>query len=192
MKENLELFIRSNVKNPNEDEVKAILDIFQPQQFSKGDLFKRHSDICQKLGFLIKGKTRHFVIKENGDEVTGRIVQKNNFVTDFIGIRTQEKTPLTIEFLEPSFMLVASTEAMKNLLEVNLTLNILIREYIADNTVKLGKLHFLFLAGTARQRYKYVSENHPELLKKTPLRFIASMIGITPSHLSRIRNKIRK
>jgi hypothetical protein len=63
------------------------------------------------------------------------------------------------------------------------------REYITDKVVDFGKLHILFLTGTGKERYDFILENNPALLKNTPLRFIASMIGITATQLSRIRKK---
>jgi ribosomal protein L10 len=53
----------------------------------------------------------------------------------------------------------------------------------------MANSQYLFLTGTAKERYQFILENKPELLKKFPLRFIASMIGITPTQLSRVRNK---
>ena len=53
----------------------------------------------------------------------------------------------------------------------------------------MGKKNLAFLKGTAKDRYQFILENNPSLLKKFPLRLIASIIGITPTQLSRIRNK---
>ncbi|MEM6380735.1 MAG: hypothetical protein AAF705_21310 [Bacteroidota bacterium] len=78
---------------------------------------------------------------------------------------------------------------MKALLEVNLTFNKLIREHMADRTVEMAKQHLLFLSATAKDRYRFMIQHNPGLIKNLPLRFIASMIGITPTQLSRIRNQ---
>lgn len=187
MKDQLEHFIRLNVKNPNDEEIKAILEIFHLKHFQKGEYFKQSNNLSTEIGFIIEGGVRHYVVKNNGNEVTGRILQKNNFTIDIISSRTKEKTLISIIAMEPTILLVASIENMNKLFEVNLTLNRLIREYILDKLVDLGKLSILFLAGTGKERYDFILENNPALLKKTPLRFIASMIGITATQLSRIR-----
>lgn len=189
MKEQLEDFIRLKLKNPIEKEIKEILDIFHIQTFEKGDIFKRPNKVGKKLGFIAEGGAKGSVIKDNGDEITGRIAQKNDFIGDLISERTQAKTPIFVEFIEPSTVLVTSIKDMQSLLEINLTFNRLIREYIADNMVDLSKLHLIFLTGTSKERYKFILENNPDLLKKLPLRVIASMIGITPTQLSRIRKE---
>jgi len=192
LKEQLEYFIRLNISNPIDHEIAKILEIFEPKEFNEGDFFKRSDQICNKIGFLVEGSASHFGIKKNGERVTGRISQKHDFITDLISVRTNALTPISISFLEPAKVLVASTKDMKAILEVNLTCNRLMREYMADNVIELGKMYMLFLTGSAKERYQYIIENNPGLLKNIPLRFIASMIGITPTQLSRIRNKKKK
>ena len=44
---------------------------------------------------------------------------------------------------------------------------------------------------TGEQRYAKILNEHPNLLQKIPLQYIANIIGITPRHLSRIRNNFR-
>lgn len=189
MKQQLEYFIRLNLKNLQEEEIQPILDIFHLTTLQKGEFLKHPNEVSKALAFVTEGSVRYYAIKDNGNEITGRIVDKNNFVTDFISYRTKGKTPIVIETLQPTTMLVAPFEACDKLLEVNLTFNRLMREYMADRIVDMGKLYLLFLTGSARDRYRFIMENNPELLKNIPLRFIASMIGITPTQLSRIRNK---
>lgn len=191
MKQQFENFIRSTINNPIDAEINAILEIFHLKHFAKGEHFKYCYNISKQVGFILEGSVRVYAIKKNGDELTGRIMNKNHFATDFVSLRTGEKTPISIEAIEPTSMLVASYENIRSLLEVNLTFNKLIREYLAESTIKLGKLHYLFLAGTATERYRFILESNPHLLKNIPLRFIASMIGVTPTQLSRIRNKKR-
>lgn len=75
------------------------------------------------------------------------------------------------------------------MLETNLALNILVREYQKEQMLEIAETHLLFLTGTAKERYQHILEKNPEMLRKFPLRFIASMIGITPTQLSRVRNR---
>ena len=70
-----------------------------------------------------------------------------------------------------------------------MALNILVRKYQKEQMLEMAEIRFLFLTGTAKERYQRILENNPEMLRKFPLRFIASMIGITPTQLSRVRKK---
>jgi CRP-like cAMP-binding protein len=44
---------------------------------------------------------------------------------------------------------------------------------------------------TAEQRYEKMLTQEPHLLQQIPLQYLASILGVTPRHLSRIRNNIR-
>lgn len=189
MKEQFEQYIYKRVQVAKEDEVKEILSIFNELGYKKGVLFKEQDTIVQNLGFLVRGSARSYFINENGDEITDEVLEFNNFLSDIISVRSNEKSPIIIEILEKSSLLVAPMNKVWELLNHNVTFNILLREYMGDRAMQLVKHHLLFLNGTAKQRYEYLRATNPSLFKKFPLRFIASMIGVTPTQLSRIRNK---
>ena len=189
MKAQFEEFIYQRVTTAKEDEVKDILSIFNEQLYKKGTLFKEQDTVIRNLGFLVTGSARSYFINEKGDEITDEVLQSKNFLSDIISIRTNEKSPIIIEILEKSSLLVAPMDNVWELLNHNVTFNILIREYMGDRAMQLVKRHLLFLNGTAKERYEYLMATNPFLSKEFPLRFIASMIGVTPTQLSRIRNK---
>lgn len=189
MKKQLEHFIHLNLKNPKLEEIDEILKIFKHKHYKKGDFFKKYDMVCNELAFIIDGCAKHFIINNNGDEITSKITQKNNFISEIISVRTNGKTPIALTFIEDTEVLVANFSDIRVLLETNLTLNRIIREYMADQVAELLKLYILFLTGYASDRYHFILNNNPDLLEKFPQHFIASMIGVTPTQLSRIRKK---
>jgi len=189
MKKALELYIKQMVKKPKEIEIDEILETFTVKEFRKGTFFKKPFSKSKELGFVVNGALRLVLYKKNGEEVTARLLQKNMFVADVFSIRNNESTPLGIQTLEHTSMLVADYEKIQDLLNSNLSLNIVLREYITERAAEMGKNYLLFITGNAKERYQFILENNPKLLEKFPLRFIASMIGITPTQLSRIRNE---
>lgn len=189
MKNILEAYIREKVKNSSTEDIKEILESFEIRNFNKKEFIKRPFTISKELGFLIDGNVKAVFYKSNGEEATFRILQKNSFIGDAISIRTNQATPIGFECLSKVNLLIAPVERIHHLLQSNLALNIVMREHITENAIEMGKRHLLFLTGSAKERYQFILENNPKLLKKFPLRLIASLIGITPTQLSRIRNK---
>lgn len=189
MKKQFQDFIYQRVKKARDHEVQEILSIFSEKKFDKGETFKEGNTAIKKLGFLAEGSARNYFINDKGDQITDEIIQINNFLSDIISVRTGEKSPIIIEIIEKSIVLVANMDSVWSLLEYNVTFNILIREYIGDRSMELVKRHLLFLNGTAKERYQYILETNPEILKKFPLKYIASMIGVTQTQLSRIRKE---
>ena len=189
MKKQFENFIYRRLKTPKDQEIQEILSIFDEQTFEKGTLFKEEDTVLKELGFLADGSARFYFINDKGDEITDEVLQKDNFLADIISIRTGKKSPVIIKFLEKSIVLAAPMNRVWDLLDKNVTFNILMREYMGDRAMELVKRHHMFLNGTAKERYQYLLATNPSLLQKFPLKFIASMIGVTPTQLSRIRNE---
>ena len=189
MKEALKSYIIDQVTSPKEEEINDILALFEEKQFKKGDFFKEPFKTGNHAAFLSKGAVRLVIYKENGDEITARIRQDNSFIVDPFRLKGTDSSPLGIECLEDLTLLIASVEKVQKLLETNLAFNIVVRKHQKEQLLEMANSQYLFLTGTAKERYQFILENKPELLKNFPLRFIASMIGITPTQLSRVRNK---
>ena len=49
---------------------------------------------------------------------------------------------------------------------------------------------FALLSMSAEEQYKFLQEQNPELFNQVPLKYLASMMGMTPESLSRIRKKM--
>lgn len=189
MKHHLRNYILEQVKSPREEELTEILNIFEERHFTKGQLFKEPYKTGTEIAFMPEGAARVFVFQENGDEATVRIREKNAFLIDFGQLSNEEASSLGIECLEKQTLLVAKISDFNALLETNLALNVVVRKHMSEQIILVGKQQMLFIKGTAKERYQFMLEQHPSLLKKFPLRFIASMIGITPTQLSRVRNQ---
>jgi len=190
MKESFEQFIYRRLRAPRPEDVQEILSVFHERKYAKKSLFKERDSVIRELGFLVSGSSRSYFINEAGDEITDEVLQKDNFLSDIISIRTGSKTPIEIEMIEESVVLAAAMDDVWPLLERNIAFNILVREYMGDRAMELLKRHLLFLNGTAKERYRYLLLTNPSLVTKFPLKYIASMIGVTPTQLSRIRKEI--
>lgn len=189
MKELLRQYLIEQVSSPKEEEIEEILSIFEINEFKKGDYFKKPFKTGKEIGFLAKGAIRIVILKDNGEEVTARIREENTFIADPYMLENNDPSPIGIECLEDLPLLVANMTDFQNLLESNLTLNIVLRKFLSQQMREIGKQQLLFLTGSAKERYEFIIKQYPNLLKKFPLRFIASMIGITPTQLSRVRSK---
>lgn len=189
MKDILKQYLKDNAPPQKENEIEEILSIFKAKEFKKGDYFKEPYKAGKEICFLAKGAIRVFVIDDNGDDNTLRIREENHFIMDMNRLEHKDPSPIGIECLEQQSLLVTNFDDFIKLLETNFALNVVVRKYITLQILDLGKQHLLFLTGSSKQRYDFILKENPSFLKKFPLRFIASMIGITPTQLSRVRNK---
>jgi len=57
--------------------------------------------------------------------------------------------------------------------------------------VCLDESRFDYITLKPEERYAKLIKEEPELIKQIPLKYLSSLIGVTPRHLSRIRNNIQ-
>ena len=63
---------------------------------------------------------------------------------------------------------------------------------LAHGTLYYQEFKSKAIKGTVKERYTSLIKGRPEIIQKVPLGFIASYLGITQSHLSRMRNELAK
>jgi hypothetical protein len=68
----------------------------------------------------------------------------------------------------------------------NYTARVLTEQYFSQSEQRL----YLLRKQKAEDRYRYFIENHPDLLQRVPLQYIATFIGMNLETLSRIRKKL--
>ena len=148
-----------------------MLSIFEVKPFKKGRFFKEPFKAGNHLAFLPEEAVRLIIYKENGDEITARIRQDNAFFIDHFRLRVTDSSPIGIECLENLTLLIAHIDNVRKRLEANLALNTIIRKHQSEQMLELVDNPYLFLAETSKERYQFILDNNPNLLKKFPLAF---------------------
>jgi len=104
---------------------------------------------------------------------------------NFSGLPSRE----TIELLEPSTVLVFDIKALKSLMSDNLEVAHFVHSAILEHALYLeDRIHRTHLR-SAKEKLSALLEHEPEILRRVPLTYIASYLGITRETLSRIRAK---
>jgi CRP-like cAMP-binding protein len=167
--------------------------------------FKR-IEIPAKTVLLNEGETskRLFLIEKgcirvwfnnNGKDITTQFFFENNMVASIESFRKKTPSPVTIETIEPSIVwwiykndLDRIIEEIKNVPELRDTFI----NAIFERTFEYMKHFISSIKDTPQQRYLNLLKEKPEIIKRVPQRYIASYLGITTVHLSRIKSKLAK
>lgn len=172
------------------DDLEKILTAFELQSFKKNDFIVEEGKTSRYIGFVETGMFQYYVIKD-GEERTSYVSIENTFFASVLSFISEAPS------LENIKALVDGSISMIN----KPNLKILVNEIPAFKDFYIGLLeasicgidasrHDLIVL-TAEQRYEKMLTNEPHLLQQIPLQHLASMLGVTPRHLSRIRSKIR-
>jgi CRP-like cAMP-binding protein len=170
------------------------IDLFESKvrnkKLKKGDFFIKENRISKEVAFVVSGLFRSFYYSSSEEEVTYCFTFSNSFVSAYSSFLSQTKTIENIQALTDIELLTISREEII-ILEKSSTNWLKFFKLIAEQEyIKMEKRVFLLQKESAEKKYKDLLINQPEYLQSIPLNFLASYLGITQRHLSRIRKTI--
>jgi hypothetical protein len=186
--EDLAQYLRSYMSVADED-MDTLLSYFHLTEMNKGDYFVKAGRICDKLSFQKSGLLRSFALHDDA-EVTQWISSKGYIITDLGGLFLDQPSRFDIYALTHSELFTISKTDYLNLGKVIPAWPALERRLIARCFGFMEARMFALLSMTAEEQYKYLMDQNPELFAQVPLKYLASMMGMTAESLSRVRNKM--
>ncbi len=173
-----------------DSEINEFISLATISTIKKGDFFIKHDEICTTLSFVNFGIFRSFYYSNNDEEITYCFTFPNTLLVAYSSFITQNKSEENLQALTDSEIISISKKELENLAESNNKwLNFL--KIIAEKEyVELEKWIFNHQKSNAQKRYVDLINNYPQFVQQIPLHYIASYLGITQRHLSRIRASI--
>ncbi|NBW38659.1 MAG: Crp/Fnr family transcriptional regulator [Cytophagia bacterium] len=168
-------------------DVAVIVGRFTKQLLDKGDYFVTEGKISSQMGFIEVGQFQYYSITENGEERTTYISLPNTFVASLLTYLTEAPARENIRALTQAILWVIEKKDVMTLQKEIPAFKDFYIKLIEWQICCIDKAKFDLITLTAEQRYEKLIREEVELLKQVPLQYIASMLGITPRHLSRLR-----
>ncbi|QXP67860.1 Crp/Fnr family transcriptional regulator [Polaribacter sp. AHE13PA] len=170
------------------------IDLFESKvqniKLKKGDFFIKENRVSKEVAFVVSGLFRSFYYSSSEKEVTYCFTFSNSFVSAYSSFLSQTKTIENIQALTDIELLTISREDIL-ILEKSSTNWLKFFKLITEQEyIKMEKRVLLLQKESAEKNYTDLLINHPEYLQSIPLNFLASYLGITQRHLSRIRKTI--
>lgn len=165
----------------------AFADILVSRKYRKGERILDEGDVCRGMLYIEKGMTRQFYFKYDKD-LTEHIGYEGGMIMCLESLLKQEPTRLMIEALEPTIGWEINKLEMDALASKSTEIVLLYRKIfefsLIESQIKADTLRF----EPAHERYNKLLQLHPEILKRAPLVYVASLLQMTPETLSRVRS----
>jgi len=184
----LEQYIKSYFGAVAMDDLKTIVSLFKSITIKKGEFLLKQGNRCDKLSFVQSGLLRMFVPTDD-KEVTQCISTKGHFSTDLSSFIFDTPSRSTIQALTETELYTITRENYQKMGDLVPKWNELEKYFIVRCFTILENRIVRHLSMTAEERYNSFFENNRELFNQVPLQFIASMLGMRPETVSRIRKK---
>lgn len=171
----------------NREQLHALAGVLECRKYKKGERILDENEECTCLRYIEKGMTRQFYYKYDKD-LTEHIAYEGGIVVCLESYLKAEPTRLMIETLEPTVLWEIPREKIERLAVEDTGLGVWYRkvfeESLIESQIKADTLRF----EPAHERYLKLMQMHPEILKRAPLVYIASLLQMSPETLSRVRS----
>mgnify|MGYP005813441859 CR=1 FL=1 len=173
----------------SKDDLTKISLFFKPVTLNKGDYFLKSGRYSQRLGFIQTGIMREFVIiKEK--EVTKWISTPGYFVVDLSSFLFKKQVARwNIQALTDCELYIIDSNDYQKIGQVIPRWTELEKLFIAKCFTVLEDRVLQHISMTAEERYHQLLKFNKELFNQVPLQYLASMLGMAPETLSRLRKK---
>lgn len=168
----------------------TIASFFIRREYNKDEYFVKEGKKSLELGFLEVGQFQYYSVTNEGEECTTYVSLENTFVASLLSYLNEVPARENIKSLTNAVLWVIEK---KDVIELQKKISLFKDFYIKLiewQICCIDKSRFDLITLTAEQRYLKLLKEDPDFLQKVPLQYIASMLGVTPRHLSRLRNKI--
>lgn len=162
---------------------------FTFQLLKKGDLLTRSGEICNQVSFINRGLLRMYYVVD-GREISTAFIPENNYLAQYDSFLTRQPATGNIDALEDCELINLSYEAVQTFYKEKTVFQIFGRKIAEMLFIMISSQSNSLLTLTPEERYRQVVEEEPFLIQRVPQYMIASYIGITPEHLSRLRKKM--
>ena len=166
-------------------------------EFKKGDIIHSVGSVCDRLYFMLEGYARGFVVDENGKDYTWTLIfnDKNSKVENLFAFDCDsflQDTPsrIEIEALSDCKVLMFLKSDVLMLFDISKKIDRFARFMTEEAYSYLHNMILDRQTKSAKQRLEEFMQTKSHLLDIVPQYHIASLLDITPQHLSRLKKEI--
>ena len=167
-----------------------IVASFKLHTYEKDELVVAEGKVSRHIGIVESGMFQYYVVKD-GDEMTSYVSEENTWLASVMSFVAEKPSLENIRALTKGAVFMIGKENLKKLINEVPPFKDFYIALLEQSIVGIDESRHDLIVLSADQRYAKLLKNQPHLLQMIPLQHLASMLGITPRHLSRIRSSIR-
>jgi CRP-like cAMP-binding protein len=150
--------------------------------------------ISQNYIFIEKGCVRLF-FQNNGNDKTVQFFFENEGLTSFDSFINSVPSVFTIESIEPSVIYLLPKRYVNQLIEELRNEPDFVQMILQMSAQR--QAHYIsefvsFIRDTPEERYQHLLNERPHIIQRVPQHYIATYLGVSAVHLSRIKSKLAK
>lgn len=159
------------------------------RHYDKGDEFITAGTVGRYIGYVKSGALKYVCYSSDGTEHVVGLEFAGHFVCDFPGSLYRLKSRCSIIATVPSEIYCIPTADVAELMKSDTAVREIIEATTREVFYTLYDRQIDLYPKSPQQRYDELLSRDPAMFQLFSLRNIASLLNITPTHLSRLRKK---
>lgn len=174
----------------SEQEIEEFLSLFEVRKLNKNEIFIREGEKCREIAFIETGIFRSYYISDEGKDITYCFRFPNDLMASYSSFISGTPSVETMQAISDADLLILKKDKVEELVQINPNWMKFLKTIAEQEYLELEKRFFQLQRDNATQRYSALLNDQPEYVQNIPLQYLASYLGITQRHLSRIRKEI--
>ncbi len=162
---------------------------FKVLHLRKNDYFVEENEVCQDFCFVESGILQHSILI-NDEEKTTYLALRNSVTSSLDSFLNIKQSRKSIKAIADCKLWVVNLETFKDLIENNTAFHQFYYNLIEKQICLIDDYRIDLLTLTTEERYQKLLATEPKLLQEVPLHYLASFLGISSRHMSRIRKNV--
>lgn len=171
----------------SENELNDFLCQCTTKIFKRQEILSKPGVIPNEIFFINKGIIRVLITNNLGAEHTIHFALENQFIADYSNFIQGQPSIYSLQTLEETEVVILPRKAIEwgymHLKEGQKMGRLIAEYYFIYQDDRIKNLY----VRTPKQRYDNISEVFPNIHNRVPQHMIASYLGISPIHLSRLK-----
>jgi len=176
-----------NLIKSNKEQTEYVLSHFEIRRLAKDDCWINLGEKCDEVAFLKSGIIRFYYLSKHDEQTTCYFAFPNEFITSIKSFNSKTESREALQAVTDCELLVIKRNDIEKLYQEIPTTQYITRKVYEALSSNLQKRIALLQINSAEERYDYLQRHQSILLKNVPLQYLASFLGVTPQHLSRLR-----
>ena len=176
-----------NMIEISEEEQRNFIGRCISKTFKRNELLSRPTTVPNEIFFVCSGLVRVIVTDKTGVDHTIHFALENQFIADYSCFMLKQPSLYSLEAIEDTETVILPRAAVEwgyqNLSQGDRLGRLIAEFYFIYQDNRVANMY----ARTPKERYDSISDVFPNIHNRVPQHMIASYLGITPVHLSRLK-----
>jgi CRP-like cAMP-binding protein len=162
----------------------------QLRRFKKKEIITQAGVVENYLNYVSSGLVRKYC-RKGDEEIITQISREDQMIHSQESFYSQQPSEYYVEAIEPTILLSVSRQDLDEIFATNANMERMGRKIVTFVLVLTERWQMSLLKMSPRERFVSFVQSNPELMQRTPQKYLASLLNIQPETFSRFKHLLK-